>query len=101
MSTVTVRLPGALRELVGGQRQVVVEVPDTERGAGAPSVAAVLDLLAASHPGLERRIRDETGALREHVNLFVGADNVRDLQRLATEIPSGAELIVLPAVSGG
>ena len=97
MSRVTVRLPGALRELVGGQRQVVVDVP----AAGPPSVATVLDVLAARHPGLERRIRDETGALREHVNLFVGADNIRDLQRLATEIPSGAELIVLPAVSGG
>lgn len=97
MGRVTVRLPGALREYVGGDRHVIVEVP----GDGQVSVAAVLDLLAESHPGLERRIRDETGALREHVNVFVGADNVRDLQRLATVVPSGSEVTVLPAVSGG
>lgn len=97
MGRVTIRVPGALREYVGGERSVVVDVPVGD----APSVAAVLDLLAGSHPGLERRIRDETGALREHVNVFVGADNVRDLDRLATVIPAGAELVVLPAVSGG
>jgi len=96
MGQVTVRVPGALREFSGGERQVVVDVP-----AGDPSVAAVLDLLSRSHPALERRIRDETGALREHVNVFVGSDNVRDLDRLSTVIPAGAELIVLPAVSGG
>ena len=97
MGRVTIRVPGALREYVGGERSVVVDVP----AGGPPSVATVLDLLASSHPGLERRIRDEAGALREHVNVFVGADNVRDLDRLATVIPAGAELIVLPAVSGG
>lgn len=97
MGQVTVRVPGALREFSGGERQVVVDMPAGE----SPSVAAVLDLLSGSHPALERRIRDETGALREHVNVFVGSDNVRDLDRLSTVIPSGAELIVLPAVSGG
>lgn len=97
MGRVTVRLPGALREFAAGERSVVVEVP----GADLVSLASVLDRLAASHPALERRIRDETGALREHVNVFVGQDNVRDLQRLATAVPAGAEVIVLPAVSGG
>jgi molybdopterin converting factor small subunit len=97
MGQVTVRVPGALREFTGGERLVVVDVP----AGRPPSVAAVLDQLTSSHPALERRIRDETGALREHVNVFVGSDNVRDLDRLSTVIPAGAELIVLPAVSGG
>jgi sulfur-carrier protein len=97
MGQVTVRVPGALREFTGGERLVVVDMP----AGRPPSVAAVLDQLSGSHPALERRIRDETGALREHVNVFVGSDNVRDLDRLSTVIPAGAELIVLPAVSGG
>ncbi|HKA68936.1 MAG TPA: ubiquitin-like small modifier protein 1 [Actinomycetes bacterium] len=97
MGRVTVRVPGALREFSGGEPLVTVDVPADP----PPSVAAVLDLLSGSHPALERRIRDETGALREHVNVFVGSDNVRDLDRLSTVIPAGAELIVLPAVSGG
>jgi molybdopterin converting factor small subunit len=36
-----------------------------------------------------------------HVNLFVGDDNIRDLDGLATVIPAGADLSIIPAVSGG
>ena len=49
---------------------------------GGVTVRRTLDALARSHPALERRVRDELGAVRVHVNLFVGADNVRDLDGL-------------------
>ena len=65
------------------------------------TVAAVLDALAVQHPALERRVRDELGRARPHVNLFVGSDNVRDLDGLATPIRAGEELSIIPAVSGG
>ena len=61
----------------------------------------MLDALAAEHPALERRVRDEQGRTRLHVNLFVGADNVRDLDGPATPIHAGQELSIIPAVSGG
>ena len=61
----------------------------------------VLDLLAKQHPALERRVRDERGRTRVHVNLFVADDDVRDLDGMATEIPAGADLSIIPAVSGG
>jgi molybdopterin converting factor small subunit len=31
----------------------------------------------------------------------VGPDNIRDLAQLGTTVPDGAEVTVLPAVSGG
>ena len=65
------------------------------------TVADLLDRLAAAHPDLGRRVRDEQGRLRTHVNVFVGADNVRDLDGMATEVAAGAEVTILPAVSGG
>ena len=61
----------------------------------------MLDRLAVQSPALERRIRDEQGRMRAHVNLFVGADNVRDRDGPATPIAAGEELSILPAVSGG
>jgi molybdopterin converting factor small subunit len=61
----------------------------------------VLDAVAAAHPAVGRRIRDEAGALRRHVNVFVGADNARDLGGLDAPVPEGAEVSVLAAVSGG
>ena len=65
------------------------------------TVAAVLEALGAVSPAVGRRVRDEAGALRPHVNVFVGPDHVRDLDGLATVVPEGVEVAVLPAVSGG
>jgi len=65
------------------------------------TVATVIDALAVAHPAVGRRLRDEAGTLRRHVNVFVGADNVRDLDGVNTVVPDGVEVAVLPAVSGG
>lgn len=70
-------------------------------GASPATVATVLDALADVHPAVGRRVRDETGVVRRHVNVFVGADNARDLAGVATVVPEGVEVAVLPAVSGG
>jgi sulfur-carrier protein len=96
---VRVRVPSQLRGLVGNSSAVTVDVGDEV--SGSVTVAAVLDALAAEHPALERRVRDERGETRVHVNLFVGDDNARDLDGLATPIPPGAELSIIPAISGG
>jgi molybdopterin converting factor small subunit len=94
---VQVRVPTALRELVGGARSIAVEVDGDE----SASVAAVLDAVALEHPALERRVRDERGASRIHDNLFVGPDTVTDLDGLATPVAAGQELTIIPAISGG
>jgi molybdopterin converting factor small subunit len=64
-------------------------------------VGEVLDALAADHPLLGRRIRDETGALRRFVNVYVDGDDVRFGQGLATAVRDGAVVQVLPSVAGG
>lgn len=92
---VRVRLHGVLAQHAGGRRDL--DVPLT---AGA-TVGDLLDRLASDLPAVERRIRDETGAIRAHVNLFVGSDHVRTLGGLTHELRDGAEVVVLPAVSGG
>ena len=101
MIEVQVRVPTALRELVSGSQTVVVEVGGDATDGEHVTVGSVLDALAAQYPALERRVRDELGRTRVHVNLFVGADNVRDLDGLATPIAPGGELSIIPAISGG
>ena len=93
--TVVVRLAAALRQHAGGAASVELDLADPV------TVGAVLQALAASHPAVGRRVRDEAGALRRHVNVFVGADNARDLDGTDTVVPAGAVVSVLPAVSGG
>ena len=91
---VVFELAGPLRQHAAGAGAVEVDVPD-----GA-SVTDALDALAKAHPAVERRIRDDEGHLRRHVNLFAGGDLIRDEQS-TTALCSGERLVVLPAVSGG
>ena len=92
--TVQVLLPGVLAALAGGSKHVAVE-------PAGDSLGDVLDALAATHPMLARRIRDETGQVRRFVNVYVDGDDVRFAQGLATPVPDGAVVQVLPSVAGG
>ena len=47
------------------------------------------------------RIVDEQGELRRFVNVYVGNDDVRFLENLATATPEGTQISVIPAVAGG
>jgi molybdopterin converting factor small subunit len=89
----TVLVPGVLRAEAGGSRELVV-------GDGG-TLAAVLDEMKERWPRLERRIRDENGALRRYVNVYVDGEDCRRSGGLATPVPAGAEIQVLPSVAGG
>ena len=92
---VELRVPVALRGLGGGRPAHSVDLAD------GSTIADLLDAVGADYPALERRIRDEQGALRPHVNIFVGDENVRSLGGARTVLPAGAEVSILPAISGG
>ncbi len=91
---VRVTLPAALTEFTGGRSTVAVP------GAPAP-VSDILAGLGAAHPGARDRLITDRGCLRPHVNIFVDGENIRFLSGLDTPVPNGAEVVVLPAVSGG
>ena len=92
---IAVRLPTVLRPFAGGAERVEVEVD------GSPTVASVFAALEAEHPALRRRLTDEQGAIRRHVNIYLGNDNIRDLSGLDTKLAEGDELHILPSVAGG
>jgi sulfur-carrier protein len=92
---VVVRIPTPLRSYVAGAAEVDVPLAD-----GA-TIGDLLDQLGQDWPALERRIRDEQRVVRQHVNVFIGADNVRDLAEQATTLTDGAEVSVIGAISGG
>jgi molybdopterin synthase sulfur carrier subunit len=94
---VTVVVPRALRRFSGGESRVELTVPVT----GEATVGTVLAALAERHPGVRERTVDERGELRRHVNVFVDDESVRHADGLATPVPDGAEITILPAVSGG
>jgi sulfur-carrier protein len=93
---VRIILPGVLRELADGAGELVVPVDGEQT-----SLRAVLDAATATRPRLGARIRDETGALRRHVNVFVDGQDVRRLDGLELLVGPDAVVHILPSVAGG
>jgi molybdopterin synthase sulfur carrier subunit len=90
--SVSVRIPTILRTYTGGESEVSAE---------GGTLSAVLDDLDSNYSGIKGRILDEGGELRRFVNVYVGNDDVRFLENLATPTPEGTQISVIPAVAGG
>jgi len=93
--SVTVRVPTILRTYTDGASEVSVEA------AEGATLSDVLTALEAAHPGIAARVLDDAGALRRFVNVYVGDEDVRFTEGLATPVASGTTVSVIPAVAGG
>lgn len=89
---VTVRLPGVLRDAVGGEARIEAS------GATLADVFADID---RRHPGFRSRVLDDRGIIRSYVNVYVGDIDARDSGGLGTAVPEGSEVMVIPAMAGG
>ena len=90
--SVSVRVPTILRTYTDGESEV---------SATGANLQEVLDDLDSSYAGIKARILDDNGELRRFVNVYVGNDDVRFLDNLATPTPDGTQISVIPAVAGG
>ncbi|WP_417235334.1 MoaD/ThiS family protein [Arthrobacter sp.] len=95
MATAVLEVPGTLAQVWGGRRSATIEYD------GGSFMADFLDVAAAGHPRFGRRIRDETGAVRRYVNVFIDGENIRAMAGLDTVVPSGARVMVIQSVAGG
>ena len=86
-------IPGALQAQAGGRSEVRID-------GYAKTVADALSLLWAECPGLRDRVLTERHEIRPHVNVFVDGTNARQTG-LASPVSANAEIIIVPAVSGG
>ena len=73
----------------------------SEVSVDGATVADIVSALESLHPGLSAYIVDERGALRKHVNIFIGETLVRDRQSLSDSVATGDEVFILQALSGG
>jgi len=91
---VTVHIPGPLQGLTEGRRSVQLR-------ASVKSLAEALEALFINYPGVRDRLLTEQGSVREHINIFIDKEDIRYLDGLATKLTDRAEIVILPAVSGG
>ena len=89
---VTVRLPGTLRDAVGGETKIQ---------AAGRTLAELFADIDRRHPGFRARVLDDRGAIRSYVNVYVGDVDARSSGALDTVVPDGSEVMVIPAMAGG
>ena len=91
---VTFHITGALREFTRGRSKVEIE-------GSTATIADALSELWKLHPGVRDRIATEQGQIREHINIFVGDEHIRYTGGLMTPLSAGAQISIVPAISGG
>ena len=65
------------------------------------TLADALSALWSSYPGIRDRLSTEQGEIREHINVFIGDENVRYTGGLMSRVTDGTKITILPAVSRG
>lgn len=91
VGTPQVRFDGMLREFV----------PRLSADSPAGSVEGLIDDLEAQFPRLRRRLRDESGAMRPFVRVFVNGEDVRGLEGLQTRLEPKDQVDILHSIAGG
>ena len=90
--SVTVYIPTPFRRVTNNQSRV----------ESAPTIVSeLLDDLESSYPGLKGLVRDESGTVHGHINLYVNNEAIDGLDGLATRLKDGDELSIIPALAGG
>lgn len=80
-------------------RQHLVDVETLELEAA--SLKDVRGAIREEHPRLADYIFDEAGRIRKHVAIFVNDELQRDRDPDLIELPEGARVMILQALSGG
>jgi len=88
----TLKIPTPLRYYTDGQAEVTVD---------GSTVAAAMRNLVEQFPTLEQHLYNGNGEMRAFVNLFLGQDNIKDLQGLETPLNDEDTLRLIPSIAGG
>ncbi len=89
---VTVLIPTTLRIFTNQRSEISLE---------GETVGQIIEALSDEYPETKKALYGEDGKLRSFVNVFVNADNIRNLQGYDTPVKNGDEVMLIPAIAGG
>jgi molybdopterin converting factor small subunit len=88
----TVIIPTPLRKFTNNTARLEVK---------GDTIEQTVNELTLNFPELRKHLIDEKGDIRSFVNIFVGDDDIRDLQQSQTPIKENAVISIVPAIAGG
>jgi molybdopterin converting factor small subunit len=89
---VRVVIPTPLRQYAGKQESVEIE---------AKTVGEALASLTGQYGDLRRHLYTDEGKLRSFVNVYLGDEDIRFLQKENTPLQDGDTLSIVPSIAGG
>ena len=90
--SVLVRIPAPLRRLTGNRVSIAATGQD---------VQAVLDDLERQYPSFRKELYDDSGSLKQFINIYVNGQEIRSLDGEDTLVSDGDEISIIPAIAGG
>jgi molybdopterin synthase sulfur carrier subunit len=92
MMRVTVEIPSALRRFTEGAAKIECE--------GA-NLSGILQDLGTKHPAITQHLRDESGKVRQFINIYINEEDVRFLGGDAYQFREGDQVLIVPSIAGG
>jgi adenylyltransferase/sulfurtransferase len=89
---ITVEIPTAFRRFTDGAPKV---------DCSAATVAEVLTQLTARYPDLSRHVRDDTGQIRQFLNIYLNEEDIRFLGGESCAVKEGDRVLLVPSIAGG
>lgn len=87
-----VLIPTVLRTHCEGNRAVEVD---------GGTVGEAITNLTTQYPALKEQLLDDSGAIRNYINVFVNDENIRDRDGEQSTVDSRDEILIVPALAGG
>lgn len=88
----TVIIPTPLRKFTNNTARLDIK---------ADTIENTVSELTLNFPELKKHLLDEKGQIRSFVNIFVGNNDIRDLQQEKTPVQSDTVISIVPAIAGG
>ena len=86
------KIPTPLRPYADGESTLLIP---------GENVAEILDAAVASYPELKKHLYNDDGQLRPFVNVFLGEENIDQLDGLDTTLDENDTLLIIPSIAGG
>lgn len=90
--SITIHIPTPLRNYTDSEMAVSVE---------GKTVSEAMAALLSRFPILSKHLYDSKGNLRSFVNLYVGDEDIRQIDGLESELDDGDEITIVPSIAGG
>jgi adenylyltransferase/sulfurtransferase len=89
---VTIEIPTAFRRFTDGAPRV---------DCSAATIADALNTLTSRFPELSRHVRDDSGQIRQFLNVYFNEEDIRFLGGESCTLKEGDRVLLVPSIAGG